>query len=108
MKKGSLAFLFDTNMEEQAIVGVLKVSREAYPVHGRQYDSEKTWYSINVTLDEIFNPPITLHELKAHSALYSMPLFRKRVPIQTVPDNCWDYIIAGKNNQATSNPTCGG
>ena len=100
MKKKSLAFFFATNMEDPAIVGVVQVSREAYPLKTTtQGDSKKKQYSMDVTLVEIFKTPITLHELKAHSALRFMPLYRKRVPIQTVPDMLWRYIMKAKSHQ---------
>lgn len=100
MKKKSLAFFFATNTEDPAIVGVVQVSREPYPLKTTtQGDSKKKQYSMDVKLVDIFKTPITLHELKVHSALRFMPLYRKRVTIQTVPDRFWRYIMKAKSHQ---------
>jgi len=113
MKKGDVAFFWASNTKLPGIVGLVTVSKEAYPDEtqfdraSKYYDPKATrekpiWYNVNVTLKEKFDEPILLSELKLHQhdALSSMPLFTmKRLSVQPVPESCWEYIM--KNMRST-------
>jgi len=108
-----VAFFWASNTKLPGIVGLVTVSKEAYPDEtqfdraSKYYDPKATrekpiWYNVNVTLKEKFDKPILLSELKLHQhdALSSMPLFTmKRLSVQPVPESCWEYIM--KNMRST-------
>lgn len=115
MKKGDVAFFWASNTKLPGIVGLVTVSREAYPDE-TQFDRASTyfdpkatrekpiWYNVDVTLKEKFDEPILLSELKLHQhdALASMPLFTmKRLSVQPVPESCWEYIMKNIRSSST-------
>lgn len=90
MKKGDLAFFYHTG-KERRIVGVVKVSRAAYP------DREATgdWSLVDVVAVEPCPEPVTLAAVREEPALKEMMLLRNsRLSVQPVSDDEWPRIRA--------------
>lgn len=87
MKKGDLAFFYHTG-KEKAVVGIVKVIREAYP------DSEdEIWTLVDVAAVEALPKPVTLAAVKADSKLAQMTLAKNpRLSVQPVTAAEWKRI----------------
>lgn len=108
MKKGDLAFFYHSNCPEPGIVGTMKVFREAYPDHtafdpeDKHFDpksdpAKPRWYMVDVQFRSKLKRPISLSELKTHSAkLKDLALLRRgnRLSIMPVTQAQWDYILS--------------
>ncbi len=105
MKVGDLAFFYHSSCAEPAIVGIIKIVREGYPdftaldPRNHHHDPKSTpqqplWYMVDVHLEHRFRQPITLQELKTHSALSGMQLLARgnRLSVMPVTKREWDYI----------------
>ena len=117
MKIGDKAFFYHSNNgKETGIVGIARVSREAYPDHtsfdkrSEYYDAKTSpenpkWFMVDLSLEEIWPMPVLLQDLKsllsdasnqeAQNVLSSMPLLQKgsRLSIQPVSSQQWDFIV---------------
>jgi predicted RNA-binding protein with PUA-like domain len=96
MKRGDLAFLYHSNCDEPAIVGVMEIAREAYPdptqfdPKSEYYDpaSERStprWSLVDVRFKRRLRRPLTLKELKAQKPLASMRLLRRGNRLSVMP-----------------------
>ncbi|MBC62000.1 MAG: EVE domain-containing protein [Zetaproteobacteria bacterium] len=107
MKKGDLAFFYHSNCDEPGIVGLMTVTKEAYPDHtawdkkSQYYDPKSTketprWYMVNVTYKKTFSRNISLKELKLKKDLEDLPLIRKgnRLSIMPVSKKSWESILS--------------
>jgi predicted RNA-binding protein with PUA-like domain len=107
MKKGELAFFYHSSTNPTAIMGIVKIVREAYPdptqynLSSKYYDPKSTeenprWFLIDVKFEREFPMPITLEELKEVPGLENMMLLQKgnRLSIQPVSVHEWE-IVAG-------------
>ena len=75
------ALLFYHTGNEKAIVGVARVSAEAFP----DGESDSTWVAIRIRPVTPFNRPVTLTEIKVSPELCDMPLIRmSRLSVQPV------------------------
>src|SRR5438067_2905784 len=88
MQKGDLAFFYHSNAEPSAIVGVVRVAKEArsdptqfdekagedmgYDPKSRKDDPR--WFGVDVAFVEKLARPVTLADVKAESALKNMKL----------------------------------
>lgn len=106
MKPGDEA-LFHHSGKDPAIVGVVKVVRAGYPDHtawdpqSKHFDPRSTpeapvWYMVDVRLEEIFEAPLPLSELRKMPELKNMMLLRKgiRLSVQPVSPEEFQAIVS--------------
>ncbi len=92
MKKGDEAFFYHS-MSDKAVVGIMRVAREAEPD-----PKDSDWVSVRV---EPVRPlhPVTLASIKAEPRLAKMELIRQsRLSVAPVRDEEWKIVLelAGK------------
>lgn len=105
VKKGDLVLFYHSVKQPQAIMGIARVVREAYPDHtafdpeSRYYDPKSDpehprWFMVDVQAVAEFDPPILREELKGVPGLENMMLLRKgsRLSIQPVTEKEWEII----------------
>lgn len=91
MKKGD-EVLYYHSMEGLEIVGIAKVSKEAFP--DPSADSE-TWSAVNLKPFRKFKKPISLDAVKQNKKLSSMALVRiGRLSVQPVTPQEWEIIMS--------------
>lgn len=89
MKKGDLAFFYHTG-KEKAVVGVVKVIKEAYPDTTAE---EPFWSMVDVVAVEPFPKPVTLAQVKAEPKLAGTALVKySRLSVQPVTDAEWKLV----------------
>lgn len=106
MKLGDLGFFYHSSIAMPAIVGIVKVVREAYPDStawvkgGDYYDPRSTpkkplWQMVDVAPEADMPRPVTLAELRGETSLAYMPLLRKgqRLSVQPVTPEEWHIIL---------------
>ena len=111
MKVGDQAFFYHSRQAEPAIVGTVKVVREAYPDHtswdpSSKYFDEKSslenprWLMVDVQFESEFLRPVTLKELRGVPELKEMFLLRKgmRLSVQPVTEEEFQLILAIAND----------
>lgn len=88
MKAGDEA-LFYHSMSDKAVVGVMRVTREAQPD-----PKDNDWVSVRVEPVEPLARPVTLAEIKAEPRLARMELIRQsRLSVAPVRDDEWDVVV---------------
>jgi predicted RNA-binding protein with PUA-like domain len=93
MKAGDEAFFYHS-MSDKAVVGIMRVTREAQPD-----PKDNDWVSVRVEPVESLPHPVTLAEIKAEPKLARMELIRQsRLSVAPVRDEEWLTILrmAGK------------
>ena len=93
MKAGDEAFFYHS-MSDKAVVGIMRVTREAQPD-----PKDNDWVSVRVEPVEPLPHPVTLAEIKAEPKLAKMELIRQsRLSVAPVRDEEWLTILrmAGK------------
>ena len=111
MKVGDQAFFYHSRQAEPAIVGTVKVVREAYPDHtswdpSSKYFDEKSspenprWLMVDVQFESEFSRQVTLKELRSVPELKEMFLLRKgmRLSVQPVTEEEFQLILAIAND----------
>ena len=111
MKVGDQAFFYHSRQAEPAIVGTVKVVRDAYPDHtswdpSSKYFDEKSspenprWLMVDVQFESEFSRPVTLKELRSVPELKEMFLLRKgmRLSVQPVTEEEFQLILAIAND----------
>ena len=111
MQVGDQAFFYHSRQAEPAIVGTVKVVREAYPDHtswdpSSKYFDEKSspenprWLMVDVQFESEFSRPVTLKELRSVPELKEMFLLRKgmRLSVQPVTEEEFQMILAIEND----------
>lgn len=106
MKLGDQVLVYHSSKDEPAIVGTAKVARESYPDHtawdkkDHHYDAGSTpesprWFMVDIQLEQIFNNPLTLSQLRTIPALKDMELLRKgsRLSVQPVRKAEFEAIL---------------
>ncbi|MEX2165680.1 MAG: EVE domain-containing protein [Methyloceanibacter sp.] len=89
MKRGDLAFFYHTG-EEKAVVGIVKVVKEAHP---DSTDPSGQWDCVDVAALADLPRPVTLAEVKAK--LKDMALARSpRLSVQPVSEAEWRKVCA--------------
>lgn len=89
MKKGDLVFIYHSN-EGKEIVGIAKVTKEAYPD-----PKAKDWTVVDIAPEKKLKSPISLAQVKADKRLANMALVKAmRLSVQPVKDEEWDMVIA--------------
>ena len=106
MSLGDLAFFYQSNCDSPGIVGIMEITKLAYPdplqflKDNKYYDPKSTpenprWLNVDVTLVKKL-PLIKLKELRNHSELKDMMIIRKgnRLSITPVTHDEWSLITA--------------
>jgi predicted RNA-binding protein with PUA-like domain len=89
MKKGDLALFYHSG-EERAVVGIVKVVREAHP---DSTDPTGQWECVDVAAVKALPKPVTLAQIKANPKLKDMVLVRvSRLSVQPVSPQEWSII----------------
>ncbi len=109
MRVGDLAFFYHSNCKEPGIVGIVRISREAYPDHtafdpdDKHFDPKSDpdnprWFMVDVTFERKFDRVLSLRELKTHSELRlkGFPLVRRgnRLSVMPVSEAHWKFILS--------------
>lgn len=90
MKKGDLVLFYHSN-EGKAVVGIARVSREAYP----DPTSKEDWTAVDIEPVKALKRPVTLDEMRGHELLGKMVLFRKsRLSVVPVTDEEFEAVVA--------------
>ena len=88
MKPGDEA-LFYHSMSDKAVVGIMRITREAAP-DPRDAD----WVSVRVEPVRTLDRPVTLAEIKAELSLAKMELIRQsRLSVAPVRDEEWAKVL---------------
>jgi predicted RNA-binding protein with PUA-like domain len=109
MRKGDLAFFYHSSCAEPGIVGIVKITKDAYPDHtafdpdDKHFDPKSDpdnprWVMVDVRLMEKFDAPITLGILKHYknSDLKDFRLLARgnRLSVFPVARKHWDFIMS--------------
>lgn len=104
MKKGDLGFFYHSRISPPAVVGICKVTKEAYPdktafdPEEKYYDpkSDKKnprWFMVNVRYVRHFRKPISIDQIKAEESLQDMVLVNNtRLSVQPVTEEEFEKI----------------
>ena len=106
MTAGDEAFFYHSSADPPAIVGVVKIVKEAYPDHyamdpkSRYFDPKSTsdsprWVMIDVQLVRKFPRPLPLDVLRRAKGIDNMELLRRgsRLSVQPVREQEWKVIM---------------
>lgn len=90
MRKGDLAFIYHSNAEPSAVVGIARIVRAGYPE-----EKEPTWSQVDVAPLRKLRHPVSLERMKAVPALQAMPLLRKgnRLSVQPVSKEDFERVV---------------
>jgi len=104
MSLGDLAFFYQSNCESPGIVGIMEITRLAYPdplqflKDNKYYDPKSTsenprWLNVDVTLIKKI-PLVELKKLRNYSELKDMMILRKgnRLSITPITKDEWSLI----------------
>lgn len=109
MKKGDLAFFYHSSCDVPGIVGIVEITREAYPdataldTHSKYFDPKSTaeeprWYVVDVRLKRKLRQTLTLEKLKqfAASSLSELILLKRgsRLSVMPISDDEWKFITS--------------
>jgi predicted RNA-binding protein with PUA-like domain len=109
MKSGDQAFFYHSSCEVPAIVGIVEVTREAYPdptafdPKDDHYDPDSDrakprWYMVDVRLVRRLKRMITLEELRTHARakLSDFELLKRgsRLSVMPVSARSWNFILS--------------
>jgi predicted RNA-binding protein with PUA-like domain len=124
MRPGDEVLFYHSNADPPAIVGTATVASKAYADHTAwdpsdpHYDEKASpdnpiWQMVDIRLQEIFDKPLSLEQLRAMPGLEKMELLRKgsRLSVQPVRKNEYDLIIqlarSGPARPTRKKPTTG-
>ena len=107
-KMGDLVFIYHSRIAEPAIVGIAKVTKEAYPDHtalninSKYYDEksalkgESRWCMVDVQAVERLQTPVTIQQCREIPKLKNMALIKRgqRLSIQPVSLSEWKVICS--------------
>ena len=115
MKVGDGVLFYHSSTEPAGIVGTAVVLREAYADHtafdpkSDHYDPKSTgvnpiWFMVDIQLEQIFEHPLTLSELRGARELAKMELLRRgsRLSVQPVTEKEWQAVVALAERAASS------
>ena len=104
MKEGDLVLYYHSNAKPSGVVGIARVSREAYPDHyafveGHSYHDPKSdpddprWYMVDLEFVETFPERVPLSDVKEAEDLQEMELVRRmRLSVQRVREEEFERI----------------
>jgi predicted RNA-binding protein with PUA-like domain len=88
MKAGDEAFFYHS-MDERAVVGIMRIVREARPD-----PKDRDWVSVRVEPVRALTRPVTLKDIKAQPSLAKMELIRQsRLSVAPVRDEEWAKVL---------------
>jgi predicted RNA-binding protein with PUA-like domain len=88
MKRGDEAFFYHS-MDERAVIGVMRIAREAAPD-----PRDRDWVSVKVEPVRELDRPVTLKEIKAEPRLAKMELIRQsRLSVAPVREEEWAVVM---------------
>ena len=88
MKRGDEAFFYHSG-DERAVIGIMRVTREAAPD-----PKDPDWVSVAVEPVKVLARPVTLKEIKADPRLARMELIRQsRLSVSPVRDEEWEALL---------------
>ena len=106
MKLGDRVLFYHSNADPPAIVGLARVVQEGYPDHtswdetNHHYDPGSTpqnprWYMVDIQLEQVFDKPLGLDQLKKVKSLAKMELLRKgsRLSVQPVSEAEFQQVL---------------
>lgn len=94
MKKGDEAFFY-ASMTDKAVVGIMRVTREAQPD-----PKDADWVSVRVEPVEPLNP-VTLAQIKGAPKLAKMELIRQsRLSVAPVREDEWEIVLKMAGSKA--------
>ncbi|HUG70420.1 MAG TPA: EVE domain-containing protein [Pirellulaceae bacterium] len=112
MKIGDKVLFYHSNADPPVIAGVATIVRESYPDHtswdreNKHYDPKSTaqnprWFMVDIKLEQIFNEPLPLDDLRSVAALEEMELLRKgsRLSVQPVRKAEFDLVLKLANRK---------
>lgn len=89
MKKGDLVFIYHS-MDDKAIVGIAKITKENYPD-----PKDNEWVAVEIAPIKKLKKPITLAQIKADKRFTNMALVKSsRLSVQPVRAEEFDLVIA--------------
>jgi predicted RNA-binding protein with PUA-like domain len=107
MHTGDLAFFYHSSCQIPAIVGIMEITRDAYPdptaidASSLYYDPKSTaatprWYMVDVRFVRRLKRPISLQQLKTESRLQGLALLQRgnRLSVMPVTAQQWKYILS--------------
>ncbi|MBS1928358.1 MAG: EVE domain-containing protein [Chitinophagaceae bacterium] len=90
MKKGEQAYFYHSN-EGLAIVGIAKVSKEAFQDPGTE---NPNWVAIEIKAYKKLKRPVTLASMKANPKLINMGIIKiGRISVSQVSEEEWNEIL---------------
>jgi len=106
VQKGDGVLFYHSRIKPMAVAGTAKVTRAGYPdptqfdPESKYHDEKATeeeprWYVVDIEIDEVFERPVTLDEMREMKALEGMELLRKgsRLSVQPVRKAEWQAIL---------------
>jgi predicted RNA-binding protein with PUA-like domain len=109
MKNGDLAFFYHSSCAEPGIVGIVEISREAYPDDtafdpaNKHFDAKSKhdnprWFVVDVTLERKLDNPVPLVKLKQYAgdSLSNLQLLKRgnRLSVIPVSTRDWKFILS--------------
>ena len=114
MAVGDGVFFYHSNDDPMAIVGIARVSKEAYP-DSAQFDRKSDyyepkaskekpyWYTVEIDFVRKLDEPLSLEKLRGVKELQGMALLKKgqRLSVQPVTEEEWKTIcgLAGVSSK---------
>lgn len=90
MKSGDEAFFYHSGAKQRAIVGIMRIAREAAPDPG-----DADWVSVRVEPVRPVPKPVTLAEIKSDPRLADMKIVRQsRLSVSPVRPEEWAILLA--------------
>ncbi len=106
IKRGDRVLFYHSACKEPAVVGTAVVTRDGYPDshafdrRSKYFDvksnpEEPTWFMVDIKLEQRFDRPVTLAELRQRAGLKGMVLLQKgsRLSVQPVKKKEFDTIV---------------
>jgi len=106
MTVGDPVLFYHSNANPPGVVGLARVSREAYPDHtswdpdSGHFDPKSTpedprWFMVDIEHEETFPRMVSLPELRSHPELADMVLLnRSRLSVQPVTREQFEFILS--------------
>jgi predicted RNA-binding protein with PUA-like domain len=109
MKTGDRAFFYHSSCPEPGIVGIVEITRDAYPDETAFDPSDKhfdpksdrddpRWFVVDVRLQRKFDRTLPLQKLKQHAgdSLSDFQLLKRgnRLSVMPVSNNEWRFILS--------------
>ncbi|WP_146403443.1 EVE domain-containing protein [Planctomycetes bacterium CA13] len=117
IQAGDRVLFYHSACKEPAVVGTAIVSKSGYPDRfqfdkkSKYFDPKSDpdnprWYLVDITLDEKFDAPVTLAELRETASVKEMVLLQKgsRLSVQPVKKKEFDAILKMAKKKAKTSP----